>query len=207
MPVAIGENRFHNNFFLLTPTLSTSNSFVIMHSLKTLRITLIQLQLFAIVLTATLALPRATVPLTGSECLEATVSQIPHTVLSNPFQISPQVPPANLSSHGTRYLIDYSGGYITYDVQPILLNLIDILEVFQKAIHESKQHPWGSPVGMSKVYESADVELLFYPEQIMTWRDLGCASRALRGYMERSTNFSIFDKQWNQFGKGKLGLV
>ena len=203
MPVAIGENRLHNNSFLLTPTLSTSNSFVIMHSIKTLCITLIHLQLCAIVLTATLALPSATVPLTRPECLDATVSQISHTVLANPDQISPQGSPVNLSSH----VLEFPGGYVTYDEQPILLDLIDILQVFQDAVADSKQHPLSSPVGMSKVYEAADVELLFYPEQVMTWRDLGCASRALRGYMDRSTNFSIFDKRWNLIGKGELGLV
>lgn len=60
---------------------------------------------------------------------------------------------------------------------------------------------------MSKVYKSADVELLFYPEQVMTWRDLGCASHALKTYMDRWTNFSIFDTLWNPIGKGELGIV
>lgn len=161
------------------------------------------LQLYAIVLTATLALPSATVPLTRPECLEATVSQISPTVLTHPFEISPQGPPVNLSSRS----IEYPGGYVTYDEQAILLDLVDILQVFQKAVWDSKQHPLSSPVGMSKVYESADVELLFYPERIMTWWDLGCASRALRGYMDRCTNFSIFDERWNLIGKGELGLV
>ena len=152
---------------------------------------------------ATLPLPRSTLLFYGPECPEASVSKFPPTVRATPIQMSPQLSPVNVSSSG----IEFPGGYITYDVHPILLDRDAIFEVCQKAIEDSKQHSWSSPVGMSKVYESADVELLFYPEQIMTWRHLGCASHALRIYMDFYTNFSIFDKQWKLIGKGELGLV
>ena len=165
--------------------------------------TLIQIQFCAIALTATLSLPRSTVLLYGPECPEAAVSEPPPTALANPFQISPEFSPANLSSEG----IEFPGGYITYDVKPILLDLIAILEIFQKPVYDSKQYPWSLPVRTSKVDKSADVSLLFYPEQAMTWRDLGCASHALRIYMDRWTNFSIFDRHWMPLGKGELGIV
>lgn len=167
--------------------------------MKTLCKTLIHLQLCAIVLTATLPLPRSPFLPQGPECLEATISNI---MLATPFRISPQVSPVNLSSRS----IDFPGGHITYDVQPMLLDLISILEVFQRAVEDSKRNSWNSPVGRIRVYQSADVELLFFPEQVMTWANLGCASHALKIHMDRWTNFSIFDKQWDLLGRGELGI-
>ena len=123
--------------------------------------------------------------------LGATLSQIPHTGFATPFRISPQIYPLNLSSRN----IDFPGSHITYDVQPVLLDVLSTLDVFQKVVEASKRNSWSSPVGRTRVYRSDDVELLFFPEQVMTWANLGCAAHALRIHMDRWTNFSIFDKQ------------
>ena len=173
-----------------------------MHSIKTLCITLIHLQFCAIVLTATLPLPRSPVLPYGPECLGAALPQIPHTGFATPFRISLQDSPVNLSSHS----IEFPGSHITYDVQPVLLDLLSTLDVFQKVVEASKRNSWSSPVGRIRIYRSDDVELLFFPEQVMTWANLGCAAHALRIHMDRWTNFSIFDKQWNLLGKGELGI-
>ena len=105
-----------------------------MHSLKITCKTLIQIQFCAIALTARLPLPSSTGLLYGPECPEIIVSESPPTVLANPFQISPQVSLANLSSEG----IEFPGDRITYDLKPILLDLIAILEIFQMAVDDSK---------------------------------------------------------------------
>ena len=51
------------------------------------------------------------------------------------------------------------------------------------------------------------MELLFHPSPVMSWRDLEGAADALRGYVDRLTTFSIFNKEWDLIGKGILGLV
>ena len=113
------------------------------------------------------------------------------------------MPPVKLSSG----CLEFPGGFIVYKTQPILLNVNNVLLTFQKAIKDSRQHLRGSLVGTSKVYENDEVELLYYPDQVMTWRDLEGVSQKLRLYVDRVTNFRIFDKQWEQIGKGIVGFV
>lgn len=75
------------------------------------------------------------------------------------------------------------------------------------AIKDSREHPGHWVVGMSKVYEHDDVELLFYPEQAMTWSDLEGVCQTLRGYVTRVTTFTILDEQEKPIGQGRIGLV
>ena len=174
-----------------------------MHSIKTTCMTFIHLQLCAIALTATLPIPRPTVLLNGLECPKATIPQYSHTNLTNPFPIPLLVPSVNFST----VCRQFSGGFVLYNFQSIQLNLVDVLWVFQIAIQDSRAHPRGSLVGLSRVYEHDDVELLFYPEQVMTWRDLEGVSQILRGYVTRVTNFSILNEREKLIGKGEVGLV
>ena len=75
------------------------------------------------------------------------------------------------------------------------------------AITDSRQHPWQEAVETVRVYEKDDVELLFEPELSMTWRDLEAVSYTLSFYVDHVINFNIFDKQWRQLGRGKIGFV
>ena len=165
--------------------------------------TLIHLQFCAIALTATLPIPQPTVLLNGPECAKATVSQYSHTNLTNPFRIPLLVPPVNVSL----VCRPFPGGFVVYNVKPTQLNLFDVSWVFHMAIGDSRRHSGRSLVEMSKVYEKDDVELLFYPELAMTWRDLEGVSQTLRVYVDHVTTFSIFNEQWMQLGKGKIGFV
>ncbi len=193
-----------NAFLLLgVSTSSRSNSFAIMLSIKTISMTLIHLQFCAITLTAKLPIPTPAVLLNGPERPDATALQFSHTNLTDPFPTCPLVPPVNLGSN----CLEFLGGFVIYDVQAMPLNLADVLYCFQNAIKDSRQHPGSSFVGMSKVYENDDVELLFHPGPVMTWRDLEGTADALIGYVVRMTNFSIVDYNWQPIGKGIVGLV
>ena len=188
---------------------SIPDSFAIMHSIKTHCMILIHLHFCAIALTATLPIlrptpiPRPTVLLNSPDCQSATVPQYSHTNLTGPFPIPPLVPPLNVSL----VCRQFPGGYVLYNVKARRLDLSDVSWVFQMAIVDSRFHPGPSLMEMSKVYEKNDVEFLIYPGRTMTWRHLEAVSVTLRIYVNHVTIFSIFDKQWQLLGHGKVGLI
>lgn len=96
---------------------------------------------------------------------------------------------------------------MVYNSKPTRLNRENVSLVFRMAILDCRFHPGRGLVEMTKVYEKNEVELLFYPDLVMTYQDLEGVCQTLRVYLHRVTTFSIFDKQWRQLGSGKLGLV
>ena len=182
---------------------SISDSFAIMYSIKSPSMILIHLQFCAIALTATLPIPRPTLLLNSPECRSATVPQYSHTNRTNPVPTPLLDPPLNLSL----VCRQFPGGFVVYNVKAPRLDLSDVSWVFQMAILDSRFHPGRTLMEMSKVYEKNDVELLIYPGPTMTWRHLEAVSFTLRIYVNHVTTFSIFDKQWQLLGNGKVGLI
>ena len=160
---------------------------------------LIHLQFCAVALTATLPNPPPTVLLNDPEC------QYPHTNLTNLCSIPLLVSPVDLSCSVCRPIPN--GGFVIYNDNGTQLNRAYVTSVVQMAITDSRQHAWHEAVETVRVYEKDDVELLFEPELSMTWRDLEAVSYTLSFYVDHVINFNIFDKQWRQLGRGKIGFV